>query len=165
MPKRARCPHCERLFIRDALDDHIRRCRAKHERNTHQSMESKRKSLVIDGNNVAYHLAPGGFPRTSNLLHAYQSLMTAGFKPVIVISAALVHSVDKPQELERLKSTGIVVEAPRGTNDDLTIIKIAKKQNADIVSNDRFLDWVDRYPWLTSRLRKYRMTPSGLILL
>ena len=165
MPKRARCPHCDRLFNRDTLDDHIMKCRAKYERRAQQPMEVKRKSLVIDGNNVAYHLAPGGTPKTANLLRAYQSLMTAGFRPVIVISAALIHSVDKPQELQRLKNSGIVVEAPRSTNDDLTIIKTAKKQNADIVSNDRFLDWVDRYPWLTSRLRKYRMTPSGLILL
>jgi hypothetical protein len=141
------------------------KCRRKYDRKAQQPVTVKRKSLVIDGNNVAYHLAPGDTPRTANLLLAYQSLMTVGFKPVIVISSALVHSVDKPQELKRLVSTGIVIEAPRGTNDDLTIIKTAKKQNADVVSNDRFLDWIDRYPWLSSRLRKYRMTPSGLILL
>ncbi len=165
MPKRARCPHCDRLFNRDALDSHIIKCRQRDTRETHRPLLVKRKALVIDGNNIAYHLAPKDTPRTANLLRAYQSLVMAGYRPVIVISAALVHSVDKPQELQRLKDSGIAIEAPRGINDDLTIIKLAKKQNADIVSNDRFLDWVDRYPWLTSRLKKYRMTPSGLILL
>ena len=57
-----------------------------------------------------------------------------------------------------------VVRAPRGTNDDLKIIQIAQDRNADIVSNDRFLDWLDRYPWVSDRLLKFRMTPSGLIL-
>ncbi len=164
MPKRARCPHCDRLFNRDALDSHIVKCRGKNTRENHQPLLIKRKSLVIDGNNIAHHLAPRGTPRTANLLRAYQSLVMAGYRPVIVISAALVHSVDKPQELQRLKDSGIVIEAPRGMNDDLTIIKMAKKRDADIVSNDRFLDWTDRYPWLTSRLRRYRMTPTGLIL-
>jgi hypothetical protein len=140
------------------------KCRTKRDKSAQVATASRRKLLVIDGNNVAYHLAPRGAPRTANLLLAYQSLMTAGFEPLIVISAALVHAVDKPQELQRLLSTGIAIEAPRGTNDDLTIIKTAKKRNADIVSNDRFLDWIDRFPWLASRLRKYRLTPSGLIL-
>jgi hypothetical protein len=57
-----------------------------------------------------------------------------------------------------------VIQAPSGVDDDLEIIRIALERKADIVSNDRFLDWLDRYPWLPSRLRKYRMSPSGLIL-
>jgi len=165
MPKRARCPHCDRLFNRDALDSHIKRCRGKRDGLTQSTMTARRRSLVIDGNNIAYHLAPKGTPRASNLLLAYQSLTTAGFNPVIVISAALIHAIDKPQELQSLLSVGIAIEAPRGTNDDLTIIRTAKKRDADVVSNDRFLDWTEKFPWLASRLRKYRMTPSGLLLL
>jgi hypothetical protein len=55
--------------------------------------------------------------------------------------------------------------APKGTDDDRRIIMLAQEMNADIVSNDRFLNWINRFPWLESRLRKYRMTPSGLILI
>lgn len=58
-----------------------------------------------------------------------------------------------------------VVRAAAGTDDDLQIIRSALKLNADIVSNDRFLNWIEKYPWIENRLRKYRMTPSGLILL
>jgi hypothetical protein len=57
-----------------------------------------------------------------------------------------------------------VVESPRGSSDDLKIFQLAKEYDADIISNDRFLDWIDRYPWIEPRLKKYRMTPSGLIL-
>jgi len=118
----------------------------------------------VDGNNVAYHLSPDGKPKVSNLVHAQKSLVNGGYRPVFVISAALIHSIDQPNSLQSLMNEINVVQAPRGTNDDLKIIKIAQERNADIVSNDRFLDWLERYPWVSDRLRKYRMTPSGLIL-
>jgi len=120
--------------------------------------------VIVDGNNIAYHLSPNGKPQVNNLLLAQRSLFSGGYQPVFVISAALVHSIDKPSILQELMNSTDVVQAPRGTNDDLKIIQIAQERNADIVSNDRFLDWLDRYPWVANRLRKFRMTPSGLIL-
>jgi hypothetical protein len=119
---------------------------------------------VVDGNNVAYHLAPNGMPRVKNLILGHRSLTKAGYRVVIVISAALSHNIDQPDVLQQLIDRGQVIKAKRGTNDDLTIIRIAQQDNADIVSNDRFLDWRGRYPWLESRLKRYRMTPTGLIL-
>ncbi len=163
MPKRARCPHCDRLFNRDALDSHIQKCRSRG-KGSLAKKGSKRRDVIVDGNNVAYHLAPTGKPRVANLILARQSLVNAGYKPHIVVSAALVHKIDKPSALRELIDYGQVVEATRGKNDDLIIIQTAQKSNADIVSNDRFLDWQDRYPWISERLRRYRMTPSGLIL-
>jgi hypothetical protein len=91
-------------------------------------------------------------------------LTSRGLRPVFVISSALVHVIDKPDILKELMAQVEVVEAPRGTNDDLKIIHVALDRRADIVSNDRFLDWIDRYPWVPDRLRKFRMTPTGLIL-
>jgi hypothetical protein len=120
--------------------------------------------VIIDGNNVAYHLAPTGKPRVANLILARQSLVSAGYKPIIVVSAALVHKIDKPDTLRELIGFGHIMEATRGKNDDLIIIQTAQRSNADIVSNDRFLDWEDRFPWISGRLRRYRMIPSGLIL-
>ncbi|MFW9943950.1 MAG: hypothetical protein ACFFB7_03045 [Candidatus Sifarchaeia archaeon] len=119
---------------------------------------------MVDGNNVAYHLAPTGTPRVKNLILCHQSLTMAGYRVITVISAALSHRIDKPDVLQQLIDRGQVIKAKTGTNDDLTIIRIAQRDNADIVSNDRFLDWRDRFPWLESRLKRYRMTPTGLIL-
>ncbi|MGY5858851.1 MAG: hypothetical protein RTU63_05740 [Candidatus Thorarchaeota archaeon] len=164
MAKRARCPHCDRLFNRDVLDRHIMRCRERNRAGNSRSVQKTRKSVIVDGNNVAYHLSPNGKPQVNNLLLAHRSLVGGGYKPVFVISAALVHRIDKPNMLQILMNEIEVVRAPRGTNDDLKIIQIAQNRNADIVSNDRFLDWLDRYPWVSDRLRKYRMTPAGLIL-
>ena len=109
-------------------------------------------------------MSPDNTPRVGNLTRAYQSLLNAGYKPIIIVSAALKHRVDKPEHLQQLISLGQIVEAPRGRDDDLEIIQIAREKNADIVSNDRFLNWQDRFPWLSAKLIRYRMTPAGLIL-
>ena len=164
MAKRARCPHCDRLFNRDDLDRHIMRCRERGRSTRNRSSPTGRKIVIVDGNNIAYHLSPNGRPQVNNLLLAQRSLVSGGYKPIFVISAALVHSIDKPNVLQSLMSEIEVIRAPRGTNDDLKIIQTAQNRNADIVSNDRFLDWLDRHPWVSDRLRKFRLTPSGLIL-
>jgi uncharacterized C2H2 Zn-finger protein len=164
LPKRARCPHCDRLFNREALDIHVQKCRSQSKSVKKVGKSSKKRLLVIDGNNVAYSLSPQGRPKAQNLVLAYQSLTSAGHNPVFVISAALVHNIDKPEALSAFILSANVDKAPQGTNDDLRIIQLSKKLNADIISNDRFLDWIDQYPWITSRLRRYRMTPAGLIL-
>ena len=164
MAKRARCPHCDRLFNRDVLDSHVLHCRERTRSLGNRSSSTGRKIVIVDGNNVAYHLSPNGKPQVKNLLLAQRSLVSGGYKPIFVISSALIHSIDKPSVLQTLMNSMEVVQAPRGTNDDLKIIQIAQDRNADIISNDRFLDWLNRYPWVTDRLRKYRMTPTGLIL-
>ncbi|MGY5881893.1 MAG: hypothetical protein RTV31_16720 [Candidatus Thorarchaeota archaeon] len=164
MPKRTRCPHCDRLFSRDQIDTHIRKCRLREERSRGAKREPRRRAIIVDGNNIAYHLAYNEAPRIANLVNAIKSLTEARLHPTIVISAALKHKIDKPENLRHLINEGDIIEVQRGTNDDLAIIKMAQERNADIISNDRFLDWIDRFPWLPDRLRRYRMTPSGLIL-
>jgi len=164
LPKRSRCPYCDRLFSRDQIDSHVSRCRIKPDTQKVVKRIPSRKNIIVDGNNVAYYLAPEGKPKLSNLLLALRSLQYAGYRATLVVSSALKHKIDKPEGLKELIITKKIIEAPRGTNDDLQVILLARKTNADIVSNDRYLEWRDRHPWLESRLRRYRMTPSGLIL-
>lgn len=164
LPKRVRCPHCDRSFNRSALDGHVMKCRARHQVDGSHREISRRSNVIVDGNNVAYHLAPNGNPRVANLILASRSLAKAGYRTIIVVSAALIHSIDDPEALQQMIDSRQVVQATSGTNDDLTIIHMAQRNSADVVSNDRFLDWRDKHPWLESRLRRYRMTPSGLIL-
>jgi hypothetical protein len=146
------------------MDEHVYRCRMKTQRKKAKTAKYQRRNVVVDGANVAYYLSSNGIPRVANLLRAYQGLDNAGLNPVILVSSALKYKIDNNRRLQDLIDQGLVVEAPRGIDDDLIIIKLADRNDADIVSNDRFLDWIDRYPWITSRLRKYRMTPSGFIL-
>jgi len=165
VPKRSRCPHCDRLFSRDDLDRHVQKCRMKKDLTRDAQSRIPTRTVIVDGNNVAYHLSPNGAPLVNNLVLAYRSLTSRGFKPVFVISSALMHVIDKPDALRDLIAQLEVIEAPRGANDDLKIIQIALDRKAEIISNDRFLEWIGKYPWISDRLRKYRMTPTGLILL
>ncbi|KXH76011.1 MAG: hypothetical protein AM326_08040 [Candidatus Thorarchaeota archaeon SMTZ-45] len=164
MPKRARCPYCDRLFNRDVLDAHVEKCRTQEQVGNNLELRSQKRKIVVDGNNVAYHLTPQERPQAQNLALAYYSLTASGFDPIFVVSAALDHTIDSPSSLDSFMMSATVIKAPQGTNDDLKIIQLAKKLGVEIVSNDRFLDWIDKFPWLTSRLRRFRMTPSGLIL-
>jgi hypothetical protein len=163
VPKRARCPYCGRLFDRYELDKHVRVCRRRNQQREHRTRS--RRELVVDGNNVAYYLSYNGTPQARNIALADRSLRNAGYKPIAVVSAALKYKVEDPGVLDALVRRRKVLEARSGTNDDAMILRLAKRKNADIVSNDRFLDWLNRYPWIPERLHRYRMTPSGLILL
>ena len=165
MPKRSRCPHCDRLFNRNILDEHINRCRLKTRNQTRTTQNPRKRKVVVDGNNIAYYLSPDEKPRLASIILALRSLKQVGLQPTIVVSSALKHKIDNSEGLRELINSGQVREAPRGTNDDLHIIRLAEKTNSDIISNDRFLEWQNRFPWISTRLRKYRMTPSGLILL
>jgi hypothetical protein len=164
VPKRVRCPHCDKLFSRDDLDIHIQRCRMKGRESQNTHSRPLARTVIVDGNNIAYHLAPDGKPLVNNLVLAYRSLTTKGLRPIFIISAALMHAIDKPDVLQTFMTQAEVFEAPRRTNDDLKIIQMALDRRGDIISNDRFLDWISRYPWIPDRLRRYRMTPTGLIL-
>jgi len=143
------------------LDEHVMRCR--QERNAPRG-RAVRKVVIIDGSNVAYYLSTDGQPRLENIVTASRSLASVGFVPIVVVSGALIHQIDRDEALADMISKRQVIQAPKGTDDDLLIIRTAEEKGADIVSNDRFLDWIDRFPWLPSRLRRYRMSPSGLIL-
>ncbi len=163
LPKRARCPYCDRLFPIDRLDQHVIKCRSKGHQVARQ--RPTRRKVIVDGNNVAYYLSYDSQPHLDNIILAIKSLRAVGLQPIVVISAALKHRIDRPMTLSELIEAKSVIEAKRGMDDDLLIIQLAQKLNADIVSNDRFLNWQSRFPWIANRLRRYRMTTSGLILL
>lgn len=161
MPKRARCPHCDKLFPIDQLDEHVIRCRAR----TKAITKPMRNRVIVDGNNVAYYLSYDNQPHIDNIILAINSLRFVRLRPIVVVSSALKYKIDRPMTLQELINSRVVIESKPGTDDDLLIIELAQRMNADIVSNDRFLNWLTRYPWVTGRLRRYRMTSSGLILL
>lgn len=163
MTKSARCPHCDRSFDRRVIDEHIQKCRIRSKA-PNSKKEPSRRALIVDGNNVAFYLTPDGIPRAANIVRTVHSLSVSGYRPLVVISAALKHRIDDPMILQNLTTEGFVIEAPKGKDDDLVIIEEANRQSADIVSNDRFLNWLERYPWVLSRLKRYRLTQSGIIL-
>ncbi|MHA1771065.1 MAG: NYN domain-containing protein [Candidatus Thorarchaeota archaeon] len=151
------------MFSRDEIDAHIRRCRTRG-RPRPQTTRKHSSELIVDGNNIAFYLTAGGKPQIRNLINARRSLQSSGYTPIIVVSAALKHKIDRPDTLREMIDTGEIIETARGQNDDLVIIQLARKRGAAILTNDRFLDWRERFPWLGEVLVRYRLTPTGLLL-
>ncbi|RMG38461.1 MAG: hypothetical protein D6732_05245 [Methanobacteriota archaeon] len=103
-----------------------------------KTFQKRRTPVVVDGTNVAYHT--GSPPKVVNIKRVRASLVRAGMDPIIYISNALRYSIDDPPELIRLINIGWVIEADPDRDDDLAIIEEAIAKNANIVTNDKYLD-------------------------
>jgi hypothetical protein len=73
-----------------------------------------RKVVIIDGSNVAYYLSTDGQPRLENIVTASRSLVSVGFVPIVVVSAALIHQIDEEETLTDMISKRQVIQAPKG---------------------------------------------------
>ncbi len=107
---------------------------------------------VVDGANVAYvELSQEGKPRVSNLVAVNRALQEKGYEPVIIADASLRHEVDDPQQLEALMKDQIIRQAPAGTDADYFILRIARKWEAPVISNDEFEQYQDNFAWIEER--------------
>jgi hypothetical protein len=107
---------------------------------------------VVDGANIAYEeLTADGKPRVANLVAVRDALEKLGFDPIVMVDAALRHSVDDPRQLEGLLDKQLVLQAPAGTDADYFVLRTAQQQDGIVVSNDRFEDRRQEFPWLEQR--------------
>lgn len=107
-----------------------------------------RKKIIVDGANVAYiEKSQSGNPKVSNLIAVEQFLKEKGFDPIIIIDAALQYEIDDSRQLEALIDNQTVRQAPAGTDADYFILETAKKYHAQVVTNDLYEDYLDKYPW------------------
>ena len=112
----------------------------------------QKKVAVIDGANVAHiELTGKGDPKVSNLVAVRQTVTEKGFEPIIIVDAALRHRIDDPDHLESLINKQQVRQAPAGTDADYFVIKIADEENAVIISNDQYNDYLEAHPWVAKR--------------
>lgn len=90
---------------------------------------------------------------------------------VIIFGSGLRHylqDMDK-KSFERLIKQENIVQAPAGQDDDLFIIKYAKRSNSYIVTNDRYQDYRDKDPklkrYIEIRLIKYAIIKDTITLM
>ncbi len=108
--------------------------------------------VLVDGANVAYiEQSKGGSPKVSNLVAVRKKLESLGYRPIIIVDAALRHEIDDPKQLESLIDDQVVRQAPAGTDADFFIIETAEEEHAKIVSNDEYFDYRDKYKWIPER--------------
>ena len=129
-------------------------------------MSANGKSVVvIDGANVAYEeRSAGGKPKLSNLLRVRGELEERGFEAVILVDASLKYDIDDQEQLEKLIQSQQVRQVPAGTDADYFIIQFADQFDALIVTNDRYKDYAEQYPWVTERRLPYMIVKGEVVL-
>ena len=128
-------------------------------------MADDRGVVVIDGANVAYEeRSAGGKPKLSNLLNVRNELEGRGFEAVIIVDASLKYDIDDQTQLETLIQSQQVRQVPAGTDADYFIIQLADQFNARVVTNDRYKDYLDDYPWITDRRLPYMIVKGEVVL-
>ena len=128
-------------------------------------MAEGREVVVIDGANVAYEeRSAGGKPKLANLLKVRGELEERGFEAVILVDASLKYDIDDQSQLETLIQSQQVRQVPAGTDADYFIIQLADQFNARVVTNDRYKDYLEQYPWVTDRRLPYMIVKGEVVL-
>jgi hypothetical protein len=113
---------------------------------------SGRPDILVDGSNVAYaETAESGAPKVANLEAMRDRLRGAGYRPIVIVDAALRHEVDQPDRLEALLNDQRVRQAPAGTDADDFVLDVAAERGAYVVSNDVFDGYREAHPWIEER--------------
>lgn len=119
--------------------------------------------VLVDGSNVA-HSTEGEKAQLSNIIAVREKMSEEGFEPVVVVDAALRHQIDDRAGYEQLVESGIVRQAPAGTDADYFILTFARELDARIVSNDRFRDRASAFPDAADRLIRYMIVEREVVL-
>jgi hypothetical protein len=124
-----------------------------------------KRTVVIDGANVAYEeRSTGGKPKLSNLLKVRRELEERGQEAIIIIDASLKYDIDDAEQLETLIRSQQVRQVPAGTDADYFIIQFAHELDALIVTNDRYRDYAEQYPWVGERRLPYMIVKGEVVL-
>ena len=124
-----------------------------------------KKTVVIDGANVAYEeRSAGGKPKLSNLLKVRREMEERGKEAIIIVDASLKYDIDDQEQLEKLIQSQQVRQVPAGTDADYFIIQFADQLDALIVTNDRYRDYAEQYPWITERRLPYMIVKGEVVL-
>lgn len=118
---------------------------------------SRRAPVLVDGSNVMYWR--GDTPDIRTVRRVVRRLEKDGFRPGVMFDAnagyllfgTYTHDQGFAKHL-RLPEDRIMV-VPKGTQADGHLLAAAADMNARIVTNDRFRDWADRYPFVTEKRR------------
>jgi hypothetical protein len=121
------------------------------------------KVAIIDGSNVAYSVE-GQQASLRNIQLVRDKMIKKGFKAVVVVDAALRHHVDDVRGYQQMVDTGIIRQAPAGTDADYFILAFARELGASIVSNDRFRDREHAFPEALERIIRYMIVDGEVVL-
>lgn len=123
------------------------------------------KNAVIDGANVAHEeTTQDGKPKLSNILAVREKLAALGYHTIVIVDAALYHSIDEPAHLNALIEKQVIRQAPAGTDADYFVLRTAADEHAIVVSNDRYKPYQQRFPWIRDRRQAFMIVEGDVEL-
>lgn len=127
------------------------------------SQTGESRKVLVDGSNVA-HFTEGDGPRLQNILLVMEKLRREGFEPLIVADAALRHQIDDKAQYEQLIESGVVHQAPAGTDADFFILSFAREKDARVLTNDRFRDLARKFAKERDRVIRFMIVDGSVVL-
>lgn len=106
-------------------------------------------TVLVDGSNVMHW---GGEPRSQAVADVSRSLEQMGYLPVVFFDANVGYKLEGRHLSETSLSCRIglpreqVIVVRSGTQADGHLLEQAARYDLQIVTNDRFRDWADKYP-------------------
>jgi Zc3h12a-like Ribonuclease NYN domain len=110
--------------------------------------------IIIDGSNVMHW--KDGTPQIDCLRDVVESLIAQGYAPGVVFDANVGHLIAGRYQHDGAmgKRLGLaedrVMVVPKGKPADPVILETARELGAQIVTNDRYRDWAEAHPEVTT---------------
>jgi Zc3h12a-like Ribonuclease NYN domain len=110
--------------------------------------------IIIDGSNVMHW--KDGTPQIDCLRDVVESLIAQGYTPGVVFDANVGHLIAGRYQHDgaMCKRLGLAEErvmvVPKGQPADPAILEAARELGAQIVTNDRYRDWAEAHPEVTT---------------
>jgi hypothetical protein len=117
---------------------------------------------LVDGSNVA-HSSEGDRARLQNIDIVVAKLVEEGYRPIVVVDAALRHQIDNRPLYEQQVDDGKIRQAPAGTDADYFLLSFARELDASVVSNDRFRDHQEGFPDAHERMIRYMIVADEVV--
>ncbi|HLL81020.1 MAG TPA: hypothetical protein VK420_00155 [Longimicrobium sp.] len=124
--------------------------------------EGEKPIALVDGSNVA-HSSEGERARLQNIDIVVEKLIEEGYRPIVVVDAALRHQIDNRPLYEQQVGDGKIRQAPAGTDADYFLLAFARELDASIVSNDRFRDRQEVFPDAHERMIRYMIVADEVV--
>ncbi|WP_206206163.1 NYN domain-containing protein [Thermococcus indicus] len=127
-----------------------------------KSFMPKLPPVIVDGSNVAWEgrdKRHGEKALARNIVLVVEKLKELGYSDIhVFVDASLRYQVEDKGLLEKLIDSGIVEVMPAEVPADDYVIKYARDFDAYIVSNDRYVDWIEKNPNLKEFIKTHRVT-------
>ena len=114
--------------------------------------------------NITLAVKEGSKAKLKNITLAVKALEEEGHDFLIIADASLRHNIDDKETFVRLVNDGIIDEVPVGTIADHYILDLAYEEDAKVLSNDKFRDFMSEFPDINSIRIPFSIQDNELVM-